>query len=94
MPSCEEEWKHFSTPLIYSVDGVVAKEANTAAKKLACHMAAKWKKTHSELCGYLSSRISIALVRSINLCLRHSRLYKCRPRAMDYGDGRLVTMCN
>ena len=90
LPSCEEQRKHF-TPLVYSVDGMVAKEAQAAVKNLARQLSEKWHKTHSEVWGYLSGQLSIGLVRSTSMCLRNSRLYKSRPRRVDWGDGCLVS---
>ncbi len=37
------------TPLVYSVDGITGHEARDAEKRLATHLAAKWKKGYPEM---------------------------------------------
>lgn len=83
---CHEQRRHF-TPLVYSVDGMVAEEAKRAAKRLGRLLSEKWRRVHSACCGYVSARLSIALVRTTSLCLRNSRVYKTRPRRVDFGRG-------
>jgi hypothetical protein len=61
------------TPLVFSIDGLHGKEATAASKRLASSLAAKWKRSYSEICGYVRSRISIALIRSSSRCLRADR---------------------
>jgi hypothetical protein len=61
------------TPLVFSIDGLFGKEAAAASKRLASSLAAKWKRSYSEICGYVRSRISIALIRSSSRCLRVDR---------------------
>ena len=58
------------TPLVFSIDGLLGKEATAASKRLATSLASKWKRSYSEVCGSIRSRISIALVRSSSRCLR------------------------
>ena len=58
------------TPLVFSVDGLMGKEATAASKRLASSLAAKWKRSYSEVCGFIRSRLSIALIRSSSRCLR------------------------
>ena len=61
------------TPLVFSVDGMRGPECVAACKRLATLLALKWKKEYSEVCGYINSRLSIALIRSANRCLRTDR---------------------
>jgi hypothetical protein len=61
------------TPLVFSIDGLLGKEATAASKRLATSLASKWKRSYSEVCGYIRSRLSIALVRSSSRCLRAER---------------------
>ena len=61
------------TPLVFSVDGLMGKEATAASKRLASSLAAKWKRSYSEICGFIRSRLSIALIRSSSRCLRADR---------------------
>jgi hypothetical protein len=69
LEACLERRRHF-TPLVYSVDGMMGCEAKAAGKKLASHLSAKWSRTYSEVCGYVLSWQSLALVRATTLCLR------------------------
>jgi hypothetical protein len=41
------------TPLVFSVDGLLGKEATAASKCLASSLAAKWKRSYSEVCGFI-----------------------------------------
>ena len=44
-----------------------------ASRRLASSLASKWKRSYSEVCGFVRSRLSIALVRSASRCLRADR---------------------
>jgi hypothetical protein len=72
LTACLDERKHF-TPLVYSVDGVAGPETRGAEKRLAFHLAKKWNREYSEMCGYVRTRMSIAVVRSNTLLLRGQR---------------------
>jgi hypothetical protein len=61
------------TSLVFSVDRLRGTEASAATKKLASRLSAKWKRTYSEVCGFVRSRLSITLVRTTSMCLRGSR---------------------
>ena len=61
------------TPLVFSVDGLRGGEASAATKRLASRLSAKWKRTYSEVCGFVRSRLLITLVRTTSLCLRGAR---------------------
>ena len=86
---CEDQRRHF-TPLVYSVDGLVADKAIRAQKRLAKLLSIKWRKVHSACCGFVSARISITLVRTTSICLRNSRLYRTRWKTIDWGSGKLL----
>jgi hypothetical protein len=70
---CLEQRRHF-TPFVCSTDGLLGREAQTFAKRLAAKLASKWQKTYSQVCGYVKARLSIAIVRATHLCLRGSRI--------------------
>ena len=72
LDACLERRKSF-TPLVFSVDGMAGKEAIAACKRLASLLANKWKREYSGVCGYVRSRLSIALVRTTSMCLRGAR---------------------
>jgi hypothetical protein len=69
---CLARRRHF-TPLVFSVDGLRGTEAQAASKRLASRLSTKWKRTYSEVCGFVRSRLSVALARSTSLCLRSAR---------------------
>jgi hypothetical protein len=54
---------------VVSTDGLIGKEAKTLLKKLSTLLSNKWKKPY-----YVNARMSIAIVRATNLCLRDSRI--------------------
>ena len=69
LADCLARRLHF-TPLVFSVDGWRRGEADAAAKWLASLL---WKRSFSEVCGFVRSRLLIALVRSTSMCLRGAR---------------------
>jgi hypothetical protein len=71
-PACLERRRHF-TPLVFSVDGLRAPETEAACKRLASLLSSKWKRPYAELCGFVRSRLSIALARSASRCIRAER---------------------
>jgi hypothetical protein len=83
---CIEQRRTF-TPLVFSVDGLIGKEATAASKRLATSLAAKWKRSYSEICGFVRSRLSIALVRSSSRCLRAERNSSLRFRNPTWDSG-------
>ena len=70
---CLEQRRHF-TPFVASTDGLLGIEAQTLLKKLAADLAEKSGKTYSQVCGYVRTRVSIAIVRGTHRCLRGSRV--------------------
>ena len=77
------------TPLVFSIDGLLGKEAKAATKRLASSLAAKWKRSYSEVCGFVRSQISLALIRSSSRCLRADRnpSHRFQPPVWDSGTG-------
>jgi hypothetical protein len=85
LEACLERRKDF-TPLVYSVDGIAAREAKAAERRLASALAWKWKRQYSEMCGFVRVRMALAVVRANTLLLRGSRVRQSRPRP-DITDG-------
>jgi hypothetical protein len=50
--NCLEMQKDFM-PMIYSVDGIAGREARNAEKRLATHLASKWKLEYSQMVYYV-----------------------------------------
>ena len=71
--ACLERRRHF-TPLVFSVDGLQGTEARAASQRLASQLASKWKRNYSDVCGFVRSRLAVALARSSSRCLRADRL--------------------
>ena len=86
--ACQERQRSF-TPLVFSVDGLFGKETTAAVKRLASHLAMKWSRQYSEVCGYVRSRLALALVRATGRCLRAKRcpLWRAEKPAWSGGDG-------
>ena len=59
----------FLNPRVYSTDGITGAEALSAQKRLDTLLSFKLKQEYSELCGFVRSRISLAIVRSNSLLL-------------------------
>ena len=75
------------TPLVFSVDGLPGEEAKAAMQRVASRLAAKWKRPHSQLCGYVRSRVAHSLVRATSLCLRGARDPTARNPAPHWESG-------
>jgi hypothetical protein len=69
---CLDQRRRF-TPFSVSVDGLIGKEVKTVLKVLAARTATKAGKTHSNVMGYMRTRLSKAIVRATHVCLRGSR---------------------
>ena len=55
--------------MVYFVDGIPGAEALAAQKILAALFRYKLKREYSEMCGFVRSRMSLAIVRSNSLIL-------------------------
>ena len=75
------------TPLVFSVDGLRSKETDAACKRISSLLAKKWNRQYSDVCGYVRSRLSLALVRATSMCLRsardHTSIARSIPPTMD-----------
>ena len=60
------------TPFVVPVDGILGREASFSIKHLAQKLAHKWEKSNSEVLGWMRARLSFAILRATNLCLRGS----------------------
>ena len=61
-------------------------EAAVYIKKLASLLAHKWKKSYSVIACYIRARMQVAILRSVSLCIRGTRL-KWRSAVIDDGAG-------
>lgn len=70
--ACEE--RHISfTPLVTSVDGLLAPEFENLMKRLSDCLAAKWNKPYSHIMGWTRARLSCAIIRATSMCIRGTR---------------------
>ena len=67
--ACLQQRRHFS-PFVASLDGMLGVEATATLKRIASRLATKWKQPYSKTCGYINSRVEIALVRATHRCIR------------------------
>jgi hypothetical protein len=72
-PLCEAQRRDF-TSVVVSTDGMLGREATSVLNRLSSLLAAKWEKPYSEVCGYVRARMSVAICRATNRCLRGSRI--------------------
>jgi hypothetical protein len=70
---CLEQCRHFSL-FVLSADGLLGKEANVLLRKLSAMLPDMLEKPCSEVCGCVNARMSIAIVRATQLCIRGSRV--------------------
>ena len=61
------------TPLVFSCDGMKGSQAKAALKCLAKVLATKWDRPYSQVCNYVNSQLSIALVWATSTCIRGDR---------------------
>ncbi len=67
-----DQRRHF-TPFVVSTDGMFGFEARAFLKRLAKLLAEEWEKPYPVVMGFINARMSIALVRATNRCIRGSR---------------------
>ena len=87
-PACEE--KHMSfTPLVTSIDGVLAPEFTFFLKRLANGLASKWDRPYSHVMCWVRCRISFAILRATNICIRGTT---SKWRSLGVEDGYTIGM--
>ena len=67
------EHGHF-TPLVFGTNGGMGAECSLFVKTLAEKLSAKQNETYSTIISWLRTRLSFEILRSVNLCLRGSRV--------------------
>ena len=71
--------------IVYSVYGIVGREAKYAGKYLATFLTEKWKRSYPEMAFYVQVKMVIAVVRANNLLIRGSR-DQHKPRHLQIAD--------
>ena len=75
--ACEAQRRTF-IPCIASVDGLLGKEFQEVNTRLATRLASKWREPYSQVKSFVNRRISLALIRSLSLCIRGSRIHRSK----------------
>ena len=91
--ACNDAHLHF-TPLVFSVDGLEGSECTAACKQLASKLSAKWNCQHSQICGFVRSRMALTLVRATSRCFRGSRTPRQRVGSLEWASGSSVRLFN
>ena len=73
LEACLEERRHF-TPYVVDCFGSLGEEARAVNQRLASKLARKWRVHYSVTMGYVNARISVAILRAVQLCIRGSRV--------------------
>ena len=72
-----------------TVDGLIGSETNTFIRRLADQLSIKWDYPYSSVLYWLRTRLSFALVRATNLCIRGSR---SKIRSLNFEDGAGISL--
>ena len=87
LEECLQQRRSF-TPFVISADGLLGTEAKNVLKQLSRHLAEKWERPYSVVCGLVRARMSIACVRANHMCLRGSRVsFSKTSRRIQWSDG-------
>ena len=70
--ACTQMRRDF-VPLAFSADGMPGTLASAAVQRLAGFLARKWGTAYSVTCGFVRTKISLSLCRSLTMCLRDPR---------------------
>ena len=87
------EARHASfTPFVLSVDGLLAQEAQFVIGRFADRLSTKWGKPYGKVMGWVRTRLSFAILRATNRCVRGSRVMWRRGIGMEDGAGLAAAM--
>ena len=59
-------------PFVISVDGALGKEAALFLGRMADRLSVTWGRSYGNVLGWLKARLSLAVIRATNVCLRGS----------------------
>ena len=77
------------TPLVTSVDGVLAPEFTFFLKRIADGLSAKWDRPYNQIMCWVRRRISFAILRATDICIRGTRT---KWRSLGLEDGSTIGM--
>ena len=81
--ACESRHCSF-TPLCLTIDGLVGTEMKTFLQRLADRLSTIWELHYSLTMNWVRTKLSFALLRATNLCIRGTR---SKWRGVDMEDG-------
>ena len=61
------------TPLVVSVDGMLAPEFASFLRRIGEALSTKWEKPYSKTMNWVNSRLSFAVLRASSVCFRGTR---------------------
>ena len=70
--ACQERHMSF-TPLVVSVDGMLAPEFASFLRRIGEALSTKWEKPYSKTMNWVKCRLSFAVLRASNVCFRGTR---------------------
>ena len=73
LKACLDQRRHF-TPFVVSTCGVVGKEGKKVLARIAHIISQKSARDYSDVCGFVRARMSIAITRATQYCIRGSRI--------------------
>jgi hypothetical protein len=86
--ACDEKRATF-TPIVVSADGIFAHEAKVFISRIADQLSYKWDKPYSHVISWIRARLSLAVIRASDLCIRGSRT---RWRCLGVHDGPSLSL--
>jgi hypothetical protein len=85
---CLKQQRHF-TPFVVSTGGLLGKEAPFFIRRLSSILSEKWHQPYSVVCGFVKSRMIIAIARARHLCLPEVRGSPPAKSAADALNGKI-----
>ena len=80
------------SPFVVTVAGAMGPEAVLFLRHLAEKLSAGWERSYGEVLGWIKARLSFAIVRATDLCLRGSHVRWRSGTGIDEGAGLPVVM--
>ena len=75
------------SPFVVTVDGALGPEAVLFLRRLAEKLSVRWERGYGEILGWIKARLSFAVIRATDLCLRGSRVQWRSGTGIDDGAG-------
>ena len=75
------------SPFVVTVDGALGPEAVLFLRRLAEKLSVRWERGYGEILGWIKARLSFAVIRATDLCLRGSRVQWRPGTGIDDGAG-------